>query len=353
MDHDTASSAATRTANRAATRAAARGSTNATAGAANTASAAAALHGRLVSLADATRTRLLLLLGRHELSVTELCAAVQLPQSTVSRHLKVLVDEGWLATRAEGPSRYYRLSTRLDSAARRLWHVVRDELSGSADAEQDGTRARQVLDQRRTRSQEFFSTAAGQWDALRTELFGASAGLAGLLALLGDDLVVGDLGCGTGLVAAELAPHVGRVIAVDESKAMLTAARRRLSGCDNVELRAGALEALPLDDATLDAVVLSLVLHYVVEPALVLAEARRVLRPGGRIVVVDMVAHGREEYREQMGHVWQGFTEEQMRTWLEEAGLAAVRWTALAPVPGARGPLLFAASAARKRRHGR
>jgi SAM-dependent methyltransferase len=313
---------------------------------------ARSIHDRIGTLADVTRTRLLLLLGGHELSVSELCTALQLPQSTVSRHLKVLLDEGWVVTRAEGPSRYYRIA-RLDAAARRLWQVVRAELTGGADAAQDEARARQVLDQRRTRSQEFFSTAAGQWDAVRTELFGASAGIAGLLALLGDDLVVGDLGCGTGVVSAELAPHVGRVIAVDESKAMLSAARRRLAGYDNVELRAGALEVLPLDDAVLDAAVLSLVLHYVVEPVLVLAEARRVLRPGGRIVVVDMMAHGREEYRDQMGHVWQGFTEEQLRAWLDETGFARVRWNGLAPVAGAKGPLLFAASAARKRRQDR
>jgi SAM-dependent methyltransferase len=326
------------------TRATSRGGSSAAAGASDTASAATALHGRLGSLADATRTRLLLLLGTHELSVRELCAAVQLPQSTVSRHLKVLADEGWLATRAEGPSRFYRLSTRLDGAARRLWHVVRDELSGSADAEQDETRARQVLEQRRTRSQEFFSSAAGQWDALRTELFGASAGLAGLLALLGDDLVVGDLGCGTGAVAAELAPYVARVIAVDESKAMLSAARRRLAPFDNVELRSGSLESLPIDDASLDATVLSLVLHYVSEPAAVLAETRRALRRGGRIVVVDMMAHGRVEYRERMGHLWQGFAEDQVRGWLEDAGFTRVRWHALPPAPGAKGPVLFAAS---------
>lgn len=303
------------------------------------------IHARLGSLADATRTRLLLVLGRHELSVNELCMALQLPQSTVSRHLKLLLDEGWLITRAEGPSRYYRLGTRLEGTARRLWHVVRDDLATRPEAEQDEARARRVLSLRRTRSQEFFSTAAGQWDALREELFGARAGLGGLLALLPDDVVVGDLGCGTGVVALELARYAGRVVAVDESKAMLSAARRRLSGHDNVELRSGALEALPVADAELDAAVLSLVLHYVAEPALALAEAHRALRPGGRLVVVDMAAHNRAEYREQMGHMWQGFTEPQLRGWLEEAGFTGVRWQALDPEARARGPLLFAVSA--------
>ncbi|HEX6307478.1 MAG TPA: metalloregulator ArsR/SmtB family transcription factor, partial [Longimicrobiales bacterium] len=256
------------------------------------------IHGRIGSLADPTRTRLLLLLARHELSVGELCAAVQLPQSTVSRHLKLLSDEEWVVTRSEGPSRYYRLAPRLDAAAKRLWQVVRDELASTAEAAQDEARAVQLLSERRTRSQEFFSSRAGQWDAVRTELFGARAGLAGLLALLRDDAVMGDLGCGTGAVAAELAPYVGRVIAVDESKAMLASARRRLHGRDNVELRAGSLEALPIEDGELDAAVMSLVLHYVPEPVAALSEARRSIVPGGRILVVDMMAHGRAEYRE-------------------------------------------------------
>lgn len=304
---------------------------------------ASRIHTRLNTLADATRTRLLLLLARHELSVGELGAATQLPQSTTSRHLKVLSDEGWVVTRADGPSRYYRLAPKLDATSRRLWTVVRESLAGTPDAAQDEVRATQVLGQRRTKSQEFFSTGAGQWDAMRTDLFGAHAGMTGLLSLLGD-VAVGDLGCGTGAVSAELAPHVGRVIAVDESKAMLAAARRRLNAFDNVDLRTGSLEALPVADGELDMAVLSLVLHYIAEPVIALDEAHRALKPNGRVLVVDMIEHGRAEYREQMGHVWQGFGEDRMRAWLEEAGFEQVRWTALAPAAGAKGPLLFAAS---------
>lgn len=305
------------------------------------------LHGRLGSLADPNRTRLLLLLGRHELGVNELCAAVQLPQSTVSRQLKVLADEGWVVSRAEGPNRYYRLAPRLDRTSRRLWRVVREDLAEDAEAAQDEARAVQVISQRRARSREFFSTAAGQWDALRTDLLGARAGLTGLLALLSEDLVIGDLGCGTGAMATELSPFVGHVIAVDESKAMLAAAKRRLGDRPNVDLRLGELERLPIEDGALDAALLSLVLPYVLEPWVALREARRVVKPGGRIVVVDMMAHGRSEYREQMGHIWQGFEEDQLRGWLEAAGFAGVRWIQLPPDPLAKGPVLFVASGVR------
>ncbi len=119
---------------------------------------------------------------------------------------------------------------------------------------------------------------------------------------------MGDLGCGTGALLSTLAPHVARVIGVDASDEMLAAARARTAGLDNVELRRGTLEALPIDDATLDAATMMLVLHHLPSPALALAEAARVLKPGGRLLVVDMAPHEREEYRQQMGHVWLGFS---------------------------------------------
>jgi SAM-dependent methyltransferase len=310
--------------------------------------------GRIGALADETRARLLLVLDRHELSVTELCAVVQLPQSTVSRHLRLLGEEGWVAWRADGASRYYRLTSRLDAPARKLWAAVREPLRAAVPAAEDAERARQVLQRRRSRSEAFFSTAADQWDALRVELFGAGSAAAGLLGLLPDDWTVGDLGCGTGGLAAELAPFVARVIGVDRSPEMLAAAARRTAGLDNVALRVGELESLPVEDGVLDAAVLSLVLHYVAEPAGVLAEAARTLRPGGRLLVVDMAAHDRAEYRDRMGHVWLGFETDRLAEWLDDAGFGGARFTRLPADPRAKGPLLFAATAwnGRKRTDG-
>src|SRR5690606_1957796 len=260
------------------------------------------------ALADPMRGRLLLVLERHELTVSELCAIFQLPQSTMSRHLKALSDEGWLAVRAEGTSRRYRmLADRLGTPARKLWQLVREQVSGLAAADQDAQRVRSVLAERRSRSQEFFSTAAGEWDRLRGELFGRRVDLLALLGLLDERWVVGDLGCGTGQVSEALAPFVRRVIAVDESPEMLSAARRRLEEDPRGEERRGALEELPVGEARLAAAVVFLVLHYVEEPARALAEVARVLRPGGRALLVDMTPHDREEYRQQMGHVWSGF----------------------------------------------
>lgn len=299
----------------------------------------------LASLADATRSRILLLLDRRELSVSELCNVTQLPQSTVSRHLKALADAGWVVSRAEGTSNVYTMSRDQDGAARRLWTIVREQIAGTPAAAQDQRRLQAALAERRTKSQEFFSSAAGQWDRVRDELFGDRFHLAAVAAFAGSRWIIGDLGCGTGQMTAALAPFVERVIAVDASAAMLQAARKRLQGLGNVDLRRGELEALPVDDARLDAVTMTLVLHHLPEPAKALAEAARVLKPGGRIIAVDMLPHDREIYRQQMGHVWLGFSEGHVREMLIESGFTDVRIIPLPTDARAKGPGLFVSSA--------
>lgn len=302
----------------------------------------------LSALGDETRTRLLLLLERSEFSVSELCSALQAPQPTVSRHLKTLSEDGWVASRADGRNRLYRLSPELGDAHRELWRVVRGELGDHGPYAADAERARQVLADRRRRSAEFFAASADRWDHLRRDLFGARAEFLPLLGFLDPGWTVGDLGTGTGGLAATLAPFVGRVVGVDRSREMLRAAARRLEGMANVELHEGDLEELPLADGALDVAVLSLVLHYVVDPPRALAEARRALRCGGRLLVVEMRAHERgPAYAEEMGHVWPGFREDAMAAWLAEAGFTRVHTRPLPPDPEASGPLLFIATGVR------
>lgn len=302
----------------------------------------------LTALADTTRGRLLLVLEGQELAVSELRSVLQLPQSTVSRHLKVLSDDGWVEVRPEATSRFYKLDPeRLDGARRKLWRAVREDLASLPTAAQDAQRLGSVLAERASRSREFFGSSAGEWDRLRRELFGRQAGPGPLLGLLDETWVVGDLGCGTGQAAAALAPFVARVVAVDGSAAMLEAARERLAGRGNVELRSGELESLPVADGELDAAVVFLVLHHVAEPGRALAEVGRALRPGGKLLLVDMNPHDRQEYRDEMGHVWLGFDRRQLGTWLEAAGFSGLRLAPLAPDPDAKGPTLFAAIAAR------
>lgn len=301
---------------------------------------------RMGILSDPTRGRLLLLLEGHGLAVSELCSVLQQPQSTVSRHLKVLADGGWVEAWRDGTSRRYRMEAdRLEPAARRLWFLVRELIRDLPAARQDRQRLASVLAARRSRSQEFFASTAGEWDRLRRELFGERAELLPLLGLLGADWVVGDLGCGTGQAAAALAPFVARVIAVDDSEEMLAAARLHLAPHANAEPRRGSLEALPIDDGALDAALLILVLHHLADPPAVLAEVARTLAPGGRLLIVDMLPHDRERYRQEMGHQWLGFAPEQIGGWLTDAGFAPPRRVALPPDPEAKGPNLFAAAA--------
>lgn len=300
----------------------------------------------MAALSEPTRCRMLLLLEHHELTVSELCAVLQMPQSSVSRHLKTLADDDWVTSRRDATSRFYTMPAEdLDSGARRLWPIIREQVASTSTAGQDQRRLRSVLARRRARSQEFFASAAGQWDRIREAYFGDTFYLWGVLGLIDPTLVVGDLGCGTGQLTNTVAPHVQRVIAVDASLDMLDAARRRLADAPNVELRQGELESLPVGNGELHAAMLSLVLHHSPEPARALTEVARALRPGGRVLVVDMLPHDRVEYQQQMGHVWLGFSEQQISKFLTGAGFDQVRVRALPVDPDAKGPALFAAVA--------
>ena len=300
------------------------------------------------ALSDPTRCRMLLLLEKHELTVSELCSVLQMPQSSVSRHLKTLADDNWVSSRRDVTSRYYSMPLDdLDSAASRLWPLIREQVASTTAAAHDERRLRGVLERRRSKSREFFATAAGKWDRLREDLFGDTFYLWAVLGLVDPTLVVGDLGCGTGQLAETVAPFVRRVIAVDGSAEMLDAARTRLAELPNVEIRKGDLEAVPINDGELDAALLSLVLHYSPDPARTLAETARVCRRGATILVVDMLPHHHDEYQQQMGHVWLGFSEKQIVKFLTAAGFTSARVRALPVDPDAKGPALFAAIATR------
>ena len=312
-------------------------------------SAAVAILDHMSALAEPTRTRILLILEQNELTVSELCAVLQLPQSTTSRHLRALGDSAWVVSRSEGTSNWYsKRRDGLDPSAERLWRLVREQAAASPAAAQDHHRLQGVLADRRTTSQEFFSSSAGRWDRLRDELFGPQFHLFSLPGLVDEDWTVGDLGCGTGQVTASLAPFVRRVIAVDGSAPMLDAARARLWDFDNVELRVGELESLPIDDGALDAATVMLVLHHLPRPERAIAEMSRVLRPGGRLLIADMMPHDRDGYRQQMGHVWLGFSAQQMERYLTAADFDRLRIHPLPIDSRAKGPALFAATARRR-----
>src|SRR3954465_15989046 len=192
------------------------------------------------ALADPIRCRMLLLLEKHELTVSELCAILQMPQSSVSRQLKTLADDSWVASRRDGTSRFYSMVVEdLDPGAKRLWPLIRQHVAATSGAGQDDRGRGGVLRRRRAKSEEFFASAAGGWDRLREDLFGDTFFLGAVLGLIDPTLVVGDLGCGPGLVAERIAPFLKQVIAGDGSAEMLNAARQRVADASNVDVRQG------------------------------------------------------------------------------------------------------------------
>jgi ArsR family transcriptional regulator len=293
--------------------------------------------------------RLLRLLELEELGVGELSRALQWPQSTVSRQLKPLFEGGWLRRRVEGTTAYYRFDpSGLADGERTLWRTtlerVADEVAVGTTLDEDDRRMREVVAARRVDTRSYFGRIGGEWDAVRRDLFGDHFFDEALLGLLPPTWTVADLGCGTGEVAARLASAVRRVIAVDREPAMIEAARARLEAYPVAEVRAGDLENLPIEDGELDAAVLSLVLHHVEAPLPAVVEAARALRPGGVLLVIDMIAHDREAYRAAMGHVHLGFDEAALEAWTEPAGVRLAALRRLRPDPRGRGPGLFAAT---------
>lgn len=304
-------------------------------------------------MGDLLRWRVLGLLEREELGVGEVARVLQLPQSTASRHLKALLQGGWVARRSEGPSGLYRLAgPAMPEEARALWDLARPALDRHPETAQDRERLASVLADRRVDSRAFFGRVGGDWSDVRRELFGDRVTSLALLDLLDPAWTVADLGCGTGEASELLAPCVARVVAIDRERAMLDAARKRLVARRNVEFRQGALEALPLQDGEVDAAVMMLVLHHVPDPGKVLAEAARGSRAGSFTLVVDLVPHDRRAYAARMGHLHMGFGEAALRDFARGAGMELVRHRTLPPEPRTSGPGLFSAlfrAAARRR----
>lgn len=261
----------------------------------------------LSAFSEPVRVRLLALLEVEELGVKELQETLSLPQSTISRHLKVLLERGLVQKRSAGTSSLFRV-TQWDAATASVWASVRGSVGALRAA--DVARMQTVLALRRVDGEDFFGRHASRWDALREDLFGRDFLIPTLLSLLPQDLVIADLGCGTGEMLARLAPVGGRVIGVDREPAMLDQARRRGA----FDLRVGELHALPIEDGELDLALLVLVLHHVAELAPVFSELERVLKPGGRVVILEMIEHRRTEFRRTMGHKHLGFAVEALST---------------------------------------
>jgi len=298
------------------------------------------IYSQLQLLGEPTRVRLLRLTEAEELTVNELTQITQLPQPTISRHLKQLHTHQWINRRKDGNSTKIRMATELSQPCAELWSLVRDNPESTQQFDEDARRMRSVISERAFDPKAQFGRLAHSWDAIRSDLFGTQFLLPAILSLLPKEWHIADLGCGTGETTAKIASSFERVFAIDREEAMIDAAKARLQAHSNVSIHQADLSALPLEDGAIDAAYCILVLHHIRSLKPVFLEIERVLKPGGRVVIVDMQAHTRRDYRFAMGHAHLGFSQ---RDLADQTTLKIVRYIPLKPDSGATGPELFLA----------
>jgi ArsR family transcriptional regulator len=274
---------------------------------------------RFKALADETRLELLAALQGDELSVGELAEVVQASQPGVSRHLQALGKAGLVVPRKQGTATFYRVA--VDEPL--LAGAFGDELRQMAQRQQLSQRVERVLARRRARSESFFD-GAEHWDALRGELFTEAAGYSSLLPLVRPGLVVADVGTGTGGMLPFLAQVASRIVAIDLSAEMLRRARAKAKalGLREVSFLQGDLGALPLERGAVDAAFAALVLHHAPRPLAALREMARIVKPGGVVVVLDLMSHGLDWLREEQADLWLGFGRDEALDLAARAGLS-------------------------------
>lgn len=281
----------------------------------------------LRAASDATRLRVLNLLRAMELSVGELAQVLDQSQPRVSRHVKILCDAGLAVRRKEGSWVFVALGqpALVDPllAALDAW-LPADNTAASADQAQLAA----VRADRTAAAAAWFEAHAGEWDAIRSLHIAEEQVEAAMVAALGSDRIglLVDIGTGTGRMLELFGPQAEQAIGIDRSSEMLRLARAKLTerGLDHAELRQADIQALPLEAAVADTAVLHHVLHFVQHPGAAIAEAARVLRPGGRLLICDFAPHAREELRQRDAHARLGFSDEQMLGWFADAGLAPI-----------------------------
>src|ERR1043166_9466146 len=284
----------------------------------------------LRALSDATRLRIVALLEKDELSVNELQEVTRMGQSRISTHLGLLQDSELVQSRRDVKRTFYKLVQPAGMAE----EVVRLAVSGSRELPEhasDQINLKRILNRRQEPAQVFFNQIAGRFDRVygpgrSWQAFGH------LLLRILPQLVVADLGAGEGLLSELLARRCKRVIAVDNSERIVAfgAAKAKKNNLKNLEFRLGDLQDPPVEPQSVDLVVLSQALHHAEAPAKAVASAYRMLKPGGQIMILDLLKHHFENAHELYGDRWLGFAESDLQRWLEEAGFKKVEVSVVA-----------------------
>lgn len=275
-------------------------------------------------LTDPNRLRVLLLLEREELSVAEVQEILSMGQSRISTHLAQLKTAGWLDDRRAGKNIFYRLrparTAEDQQALRALLELSRTAVGELPEAAQDMTALELVLQKRKDRTRAYFDSLAGKFG--REYVPGRSwKGLAEALLWLMPPLEIADLGAGEGTFSQLLARRAKRVVAVDNSEKMVAYGAKVAAenGVSNLEYRQGDLENLPIESESVDLAFFSQSLHHAAHPERAVAEAWRILRPGGRIAILDLRRHSFEQARDLYADEWLGFSEVELASFLESS----------------------------------
>jgi len=280
----------------------------------------------LKRLADPTRLRLIQLLRREALSVAELQEILDMGQSRISSHLALLRQGQFLDDRKDGKKTYYSLSERLDASTLRLINAAADAAAENNEFHEDAENLERILDRRRRQSEEYFNQIAGRLG--RNYCPGRSWEAIGhFLLQLMPRIRIADLGAGEGVLSQLLAERAEAVFCIDSSPRMVEvgtelAQKHRIN---NLEYRLGDIEDVPLDNASVELALLSQALHHAEKPARAIAEAHRILQPGGRLVILDLKEHQFERARELYADRWLGFPENQLYRWLRDTGFMEIR----------------------------
>jgi ArsR family transcriptional regulator len=285
----------------------------------------------LRALADPTRLRIVALLERDELSVNELQQITRMGQSRISTHLRQLQEAELVQFRREGKRTFYKLNGKADGTAREFIQLAIRGAHEMPDFLADQINLKRILKRRQDQAQLYFDQVAGRFDrsygpGRSWQAFGQM-----LLRVL-PALTVADLGSGEGLLSQLLARRAKKVIAVDNSDRIVAfgANKAKKLGLKNLEFRLGDLENPPVDAESVDLVVLSQALHHAKDPARAIQGASRLLKPGGQLMILDLLAHQFEKARELYGDTWLGFAESDLHKWLETAGLKKIEVTVVA-----------------------
>lgn len=284
------------------------------------------------TLHDSTRLRILALLEEEELSVAELQEILHLGQSRISTHLAHLRRVGLVHPRREGKRTYYSLVKKLDKESRQILESALLTLSEVPGAKADPTGLKLVLEKRRTAARDYFNRVAGRLG--KSFCPGRTwTEIGPLLAQLIPRVVVADLGAGEGWLSQLLARRAEKVIAVDNSPKMIAFGRAesKKKNIPNLEYRLGDLADPPIPPRSVDIVILSQALHHAANPQQAVAAAAKLLRKGGRLIVLDLNRHHFDQARELYGDHWLGFSESDIHEWLTAAGLQQIEVQLLTP----------------------